>query len=84
MAGSGMTFTFTAPLRKIKAAGGVEVQLHSFLTLAQEKGEWPVLDSIKAEKFIELLGDSRHIEWTSAALNYFHLRWKASRNGRIL
>jgi hypothetical protein len=30
--------TFSAALRKIKADGGVEVQLHSFLTLAQDEG----------------------------------------------
>ena len=41
---------------------GVEVQLHSFLTLAQDEGGWPVLDSIEAAKFIELLGDSQLIE----------------------
>ena len=62
MACSGVTFTFTAPLRTIKADVEVEVQLHSFLTLAQDEGEWPVFDSIKAAKFIELLGVSQLIE----------------------
>jgi len=53
---------------------GMEVQLHSFLTLAEDEGEWPVLDSIKVAKFTELLGDSQLIEQTSAALHYFLLR----------
>jgi len=62
MACSGVTVTFSAPLRTIKADVGVEVQLHSFLTLAQDEDEWSVLDSIKAAKFIKLLGDSQLIE----------------------
>jgi len=49
-------------LRTIKADVGVEVQLHSFLTLARDEDEWPVLDSIKAAKFIALLSDSQLIK----------------------
>jgi hypothetical protein len=48
--------------QRVKADVGVEVQLHSFLTLAQDEGEWPVLDSIKVAKFFEFLGDSQLIE----------------------
>jgi hypothetical protein len=44
------------------------------MTWTQDGGEWPVLDSVKAAKLVERLGDSQFIEYNSATLNLLLLR----------